>query len=394
MERAIIHLNVADFAVAVERGIDRRLDGRPVIIAPAGTTRALVYDMSEEAFRAGVRKGMALARAVRLCPDACLLSPRPERYEQAMQALIERARPCSPQVEAGERDGHLFIDATGTGRLFGPTMDLAWRLQRRVRADLGLAPIWSVAPNKLVAKVATRLVKPEGEYIVAGGEEEPFLAPLPLNLIPGIDPDDLDQLREFNLRRAGDVAALTVEELQVPFGKRAIFLYETVRGIDPSPVRPVGERPPRVTAEHTFATDTHAPEAIGAALYRLAEQAGHALRHTRRTARRLALLVDYADGMRRTRQAALRPATANDIALFEAAGRALQAAGARRVRVRHLRLICDRLVFPPAQLALFDDERRQVETRERLIGALDAVRRRFGREAVQVGRTFAASDAS
>lgn len=178
MERAIIHLNVADFAVAVERGIDRRLDGRPVIIAPAGAARAVVYDMSEEAFRAGVRKGLTLSRAVRLCRDACVLSPRPERYEQAMRALLEHALPCSPRVEAGEHDGHLFIDATGTGRLFGPAVDLAWRLQRRIRAELGLSPIWSVAPNKLVAKVATRLVKPEGEYIVAAGEEEPFLAPL------------------------------------------------------------------------------------------------------------------------------------------------------------------------------------------------------------------------
>jgi DNA polymerase-4 len=390
MERSIIHLNVADFAVAVERGIDRRLEGRPVIIAPAGAARAVVYDMSEEAFRAGVRKGLALGRAVRLCRDACLLTPRPERYEQAMRALLERALPCSPRVEAGEHDGHLFIDATGTARLLGPAVDLAWRLQRRVRAELGLSPIWSVAPNKLVAKVATRLVKPEGEYIVAAGEEEPFLAPLPLDLVPGIEAEELARLREFNLRRAGDVAALTVKELQVPFGKRARFLHETVRGIDPSPVQPVGERPPRVAAEHMFAEDTHEPAAIGTALYGLAEHAGAALRSGRRAAGRLTLVVDYADGLHRTGQAALRPATANDISLFEAAGRALQTAGARRVRIRRLGLACDRLVFPPAQLSLFAEEQQPAEKRDRIVSALDAVRRRFGREAVQVGRTLAA----
>jgi DNA polymerase IV len=389
MDRAIIHLNVADFAVAVERAIDRRLAGRPVVIAPAGAARTVVYDMSEEAFQAGVRKGMALERALRRCRDARLLPPRPDRYEQAMRDMLEHVLPYSPRIEAGEHDGHLFIDATGTGRLFGPPVDLAWRLQRQIRVELGLAPIWSVAPNKLVAKVATRLVKPEGEYIVAAGEEQSFLAPLPLGLVPGIEREDLVRLREFNLVSAGDVAALRVEELQVPFGKRAVFVYETVRGIDASPVQAVGEKPPQVAVDHEFATDTNDQAALRAALYRLAEQAGDALRRRRRAARDVAVVVDYSDGVRRVRHAAARPATANDITLFETACRALDSAGARRVRVRHLRLVCNRLVFPPAQLSLFDDEQQTAEKRARVIGALDAVRRRFGRDALQVGRTLA-----
>jgi DNA polymerase-4 len=390
MDRAIIHVNVADFAVAVERAIDRRLTGRPVVIAPEGAARAAVYDMSEEAYRAGVRKGMLLGRAVRLCRDARILPPHPERYEQAMRALLEQALPYSPLIEAGEADGHLFIDATGTGRLFGPPMDMAWRLRRQVRLHLGLAPVWSVAANKLVAKVATRLVKPDGEYIVAAGEEEPFLAPLPLALIPGIEREDLLRLREFNLTRAGEVAPLRLEELRVRFGSRAMLLYEAVRGIDPSPVLAVGERPPKVAAGHVFGTDTNDAAALRAALYRLVEQAGAELRRRRRAAQRIAVLLDYSDGARRARQAAARPATANDITLFEAACRALELAWVRRVRVRRLRLVCDRLAFPPAQLELFPAERRRLDRRGRLIGAVDAVRRRFGADALQVGRTLAA----
>jgi DNA polymerase-4 len=389
MDRAIIHLNVADFAVAVERAIDRRLAGRPVVIAPEGAARTAVYDMSEEAYRAGIRKGMLISRAARLCRDACILPPHPERYEQAMRALLEQAMPYSPLIEAGEGDGHLFIDATGTGRLFGPPMDVAWRLRRQVRSQVGLAPIWAVAANKLVAKVATRLVKPEGEYIVAAGEEEPFLAPLSLALIPGIEAGDLLRLREFNLTRVGDVAALRLEELQVPFGSRAMFLYETVRGIDPSPVLAVGQKPLIVAAGHAFATDTNDTGALLAALYRLIEQAGGELRRRRRAAQRVAVVLDHSDGVRCIRSAAARPATANDITLFETARKALFLAWARRVRVRHLRLVCDRLVFPPAQLALFGDDRQRTEKRDRLIGALDAVRRRFGGTALRVGRTLA-----
>jgi DNA polymerase-4 len=111
-----------------------------------------------------------LRRAVRLCKDVQILPPHPDRYEQAMRDVLKRALPYSPLIETGEDDGHLFMDATGTGRLFGPPKDVAWRLRRQIKSDLDLDPIWSVAPNKLVAKVATRLVKPDGEYIVAPGE--------------------------------------------------------------------------------------------------------------------------------------------------------------------------------------------------------------------------------
>ena len=105
---------------------------------------------------------------------------------------------------------------------------------------------------------------------------------------------------------------------------------------------------------------------------------------------RVAIVLDYSDGMRRARQIAARPATANDLTLFELARRALHLAWMRRVRIRHLRLICDRLVFPPAQLELFAVDRKADEKRADLITAVDTVRSRFGSEALQFGRTLAA----
>jgi DNA polymerase-4 len=393
MDRAIIHVNVADFAVAVERAVDRRLSGRPVVVAAEGALRAAVYDMSEEAYRCGVRKGMPLACARRLCRDARVVPPHPARYEQAMRALLAQAVPFSPRIEAGETDGHLFVDATGTGRLFGPPADVAARLRRQVLGVIGLEPVWSVAPNKLVAKVATRLVKPDGEAVVRPGDEGAFLAPVPLHLLPGVERGDLARLREFNLARAGEVAALQLEELQVPFGSRAMALYEAVRGVDPSPVLPVGGTPPRAAADHEFGTDTNDAAELERALYGLIERVGAELRIRRRAARRVAVTLDYSDGVRCIRQAAAQPATANDIALFEIAGRVLALAWARRVRVRRVRLSCDRLVFPPAQMELFPADTAACDRRERIVGALDTVRRRFGSDALQVGRTMG-TDAS
>ena len=125
-------------------------------------------------------------------------------------------------------------------------------------------------------------------------------------------------------------------------------------------------------------------------LYRLVEQAGVRLRRRRRAARRIAIVLDYSDGMRRARQVAARPATANDITLFELARRAMHLAWMRRVRIRHLRLICDRLVFPPAQLELFAADQKADQKRSELVNTIDSVRQRFGPEAVQFGRTLAA----
>jgi DNA polymerase-4 len=299
-----------------------------------------------------------------------------------MGALLGQAMPCSPLVERGEDDGHLFLDVTGTGRLLGPPMDVAWRLQRRIRTDLGLSPIWSVAPNKLVAKVATRLVKPLGEYAVGAGEEEAFLAPLPLSLLPGLEAADLVRFRSLNLTRVNQAASLETDQLRVLFGNRASFLHETLRGIDTTPVRPAGEAPPRAVAEHTFEGDTNDGELLERALHRLVEQVGRKLRDRRLAARRIGLRMDYSDGVRRIRSAGLRPASANDITLFEVAQAVFRWAWQRRVRIRYLRLICDRLTFPPAQPSLFMEERQKEEKRTALVSALDAVRDRFGGDAV------------
>ena len=389
-ERSIIHLNIADFAVAVERAVDCRLKDRPVIIAPGGAARAAVYDMSEEAYRNGIRKGMALRRAIRLCKDARVLPPHPDRYEYAMRSLLKQTLPYSPLIETGEADGHLFMDVSGTVRLFGPPADVAWRLRGQVKKSLGLDPIWSVAPNKLMAKVATRLVKPAGEYIVSAGEEESLLAPLPISLVPGIERGDLLRLREFNLTRVSQLTALSLGQLQIPFGARALCLYQTARGIDPTPVLPVGQKPAKVIADHEFGNDTNDKSGLESALYHLVEQIGDRLRHRRRAARRVAVILDYSDGMRCARQLAARPATANDLTLFQLARRTLLLAWTRRVRIRHVRLICDRLTFPPAQLELFADEQRKTQKRDNLIAAIDGIRDRFGNEALQVGRTMAA----
>ena len=233
-------------------------------------------------------------------------------------------------------------------------------------------------------------MKPTGEYIVRPGDETAFLSPLPVFLIPGIEPDDLARLRELNLLLAGQVSQLDLPQLDILFGSRNRCVYQAVRGIDPSPVLPIGRNPPAVKKNYAFGNDTNSPARINAVLYTLVEQTGVELREQNMAAGRIRITLDYSDGIRIFRQQRVKPATANDRRLFSAAVRVLNLAWTRRIRVRHLRLICDRLTFPPAQRPLFAEDQRREQVDEGLIKALDTIRGRFGKGAIKVGRTIVA----
>lgn len=381
METSIIHLNIADFAVAVERRVHPDLKTTPLIIAPQGSPRAVVYDMSEEAFQEGVRKGMNLKNALRICPSAKVLPPLNIRYEMAMKDLLKKALSYSPLIESGQDDGHLFMDVTGTSRLFGPPMDVAWRLNKKMKKDTGLDPVWSVASNKLVAKVATRIVKPVGEYIVEAGDEESFLAPLPLNLIPGFTPKDLNRLKEFNFFKVSQVRTLDMQQLAVVFdSNRAPVIHDRIRGIDRTTVLPLNDSP-SIEADYEFAEDTNGILPLKRALYLLAEQICHKLRLRNRQAAAIKLILSYSDGIQRESAVRLTPSCTTDMEMFEKSLPMLYKAWNRRVRIRHMRFACTNHTPLQIQMTLFDSNSKRSK-QNRLVHSIDKIRERFGHTSI------------
>ncbi|MBU1233258.1 MAG: hypothetical protein KKC77_10235, partial [Proteobacteria bacterium] len=353
-DRSIIHLNVTDFAVAVERLQDSSLKRIPLIVAPEQAARALVYDMSEEAYGDGVRKGMRLDLARRYCRRARILIPRPGLYRKAMTALVAQAIHYTPLLEQGEEDGHLFMDVTGTHRLFGPAPDIAWRLRKQVLKKLGLDPVWSLASNKLVSKVASRMARPLGEYIVGSGEEAEFLAPLPLSLLPGLSSQEVGLLRDFNLERIGQLAQLSREQLAVPFRRRGEYLYDASRGHDRTPVMPGGTGGGgQFCREHHFEGDAAEDSELQGVLTSLVHEIGRQLRQEGKVGQRVGVRLTYSDGRDSVRQATQAGGTDNDFLLRQLALTALSRAWQRRVRIRSCVLICDRLLPRSRQQTLF-----------------------------------------
>ena len=387
MERTVIHLNIADFAVAVETNRAPALKDRPLIIAPEGAPRAVVYDMSDEAYQEGIRKGMPLARARRLNRNIPILAPSFNRYEQAMKDLLKETFAFTPLVEYGQADGHIFMDVTASKRLFGPSVDMAFRLKKTFKTAFNLDPIWSVATSKLVAKVATRLVKPLGEYIVAPGDEEAFLSPLPLYLIPGLEKTDLKRLKDFNLFSVSEARALTLEQLKIPFFQKAPLIYDRIRGIDPSPVRAFSETASTLSADHEFSNDTNHAGRLRSALYLMIEQICKALRDRNLHGGGTKLILSYSDGLQSASTAKLSPSTSNDMAMFKKCALLLDKAWTRRVRIRHMRLICEKLCPPMVQAELFAPETKETK-QAALIRAMDKIRNRFGHAAIQAGLTL------
>jgi len=386
LERSILHINVADFGVAVERVEDCCLRGRALIIAPFQSVRSVVYDMSEEAYHSGVRKGMRLNRAMRLCRGAKVLPPRFDVYRRAMRALIDQVRYYSPLVEHGITDGHLFIDVTGTHRLFGLPADIGWKIRKDVRTSLGIDPIWSLGSSKLVAKVASRLVKPVGEYIVGGGEECDFLAPLSISLLPGVSPCEMRKLSELNLTRVGELARLSRHQLMVVFGGRGMALYGFCRGVDKEIVNAEDAAGESIRYEHQFASDTNDRQLIRSLITDLVSRAAITLRQQGKLSRRIRVRVEYSDGICVTRQAVGKRGSSYDDVLLQLALLALKRAWTRRTRLRGCILVCDQLRNKSPQLLLFSECGKQEEKRKEVDMAMDRIRGRYGHDAIRSGR--------
>lgn len=391
-ERSIIHLNIADFAAAVETSLNPSLAGYPLVIAPPGAPRAVVYDMNDQAYREGIRKGMPLARVKRFNKGIKTLAPRLNRYEQVMKHIFKRTLAYTPAIESGHWDGHIFMDVTGTNRLFGPPPDVAFRLNKETKKDFGLDPIWAIATNKLVAKVATRMVKPAGEYIVGPGEEKAFLKPLPIDLLPGLSKNEIMKMKTFNLTHISQVRSLTLEQLQIAFSQRAYQIHGLIRGIDTSPITRVCEKHAPIRADHEFANDTNDLEQLKKAIFLLVETICQSLRERNMYGRLLSLRFFYSDGCRKTARIKLSQPTANEMVMFKKIIPLLFRAWTRRIRIRHLGLTCKNPGRPQVQTMMFE-ETSKMDKQEKILQAMDHISTKFGKGTVKIALTLDSPDA-
>jgi DNA polymerase-4 len=393
MQREILYLKVPSFPVAAEQLRDASLRGRPVAISTNGPGRSLLQAVSPEARREGLYKGMLQQEALRSCPDVRLLPPNPELYVRLTRRLFGLLSAYTPLVEP-TRPGSLFLDLSGTRRLFGPSRDLAWKIRKEIRERAGLEPRLGLAANKLLSRIATRVIPASGLCDVFPGGERHFLEPLDVTVLPALYTHvHTDRVRELNIEKVSHLLPIQLPALQLAFGRQGLALYRQARGLDVSPVRPPSGSP-RITEEETLPEESNEDALLAAVLQGLAEEAGRRLRQMKATAGRVELEIQYADTVLARRACRLRPPTHLDAPLFQSAYRLLELAARRRVRIRRITIHCTQIAVQPLQATLFPDDMlfslswRQ----EALQHALDEIRSRYGKEAIQKGQGQRAKD--
>jgi DNA polymerase-4 len=385
--RHIIHLHIPAFSIAVERVCHPELRGRPVVVAAPSPERAPVLSASIEARREGVFKSMPVSRALKVCPELTVLPPNPKLTERARQDLEREVARYTPLWEPS-RPGHIYLDVTGTERLWGRAKDAADRLRAEVKSRLCLAGTVGVAANKMVSSIASRIMPSEGVLDVDHGWESLFMAPLRVGVLPGIGPVGRRILLEdLNITLVWEIAVMDVADLALVFGRQAGLIHQRALGIDPTPVYPCLKKP-AISEDILLAGDENDDAKLLGILYGLVEKCTYRLRKGQMHPRRAGLMLRYADQVEIVRQIRLPHGSFWDFDLFAALKELFFKACQRRVRVRFIRVWFRDFAPPSSQLSLFPETVPSVEKKVPLTLALDRIRERYGSGAVSYGRAL------
>jgi DNA polymerase-4 len=377
--RTILHADMDAFYASVEVLDDPSLRGQPVIVGGGPDQRGVVSAASYEARAFGVHSAMPLRTAGRLCPTGVFLPGRPERYSEVSRQVMRIFGSYTPLVEPISLD-EAFLDVSGSRAAFGDGETIARAIKARVRDEIGLAVSVGVATNKLCAKIASDLRKPDGLVVVAPGEEAAFLAPLPIRRLWGVGPAAARALAEYGVATIGQLAALPDATLRRRFGSHGPALAARARGVDRASVEGM-QIPKSVGHEHTFGHDTIDRGRLEATLLDLAESVASRLRRHDLAAGAVQLKLRYEGFETLTRQAPLPRQTRESTPLYEAA---LALLDKTLVDGRGVRLIGITAInlTDVQQLTLFDRADRD----DRIARSIDAVRERFGDEAITRAR--------
>jgi DNA polymerase-4 len=381
--RVVLHVDMDAFYASIEQRDDPALRGRPVLVGGEGR-RAVVCAASYEARKFGCRSAQPMSIARRLCPHAVVVPPTFAKYHEASEAMFAVLHDVSPLVEPLSID-EAFVDVTGTERLLGPADDVARGIKRRIRETLRVTASVGVAPNKFVAKIASDLNKPDGLTIVEPERVHAVLDPLPIERMWGVGPATATRFHALGVTTIGALRAWTHERLVREFGEAsAEHFFHLARGDDDREVVPDSQAK-SIGHEQTFDVDVESPEDVRVVLLAQVEAVGRRVRRHAVRARGVTVKIRYGDFETITRASTLpEPTDVTDDLRREAAALFDKWAESSFRPVRLIGVSATRLSEGGAQLPLFGGA--DVERKRRLDRTLDALKDRFGGDAIRRGR--------
>jgi DNA polymerase-4 len=380
--RSILHVDMDAFYASVEQRDDPALRGKPLVVG-GSSNRGVVAAASYEARAFGIRSAMPMRDAYRRCPELLRVRPRMGHYRSVSNQIFDVFRHYTPVVEGLSLD-EAFLDVTGSTSLFGTPVEIARAIKRDIRETTGLTASVGVAENKLVAKIASDLDKPDALTVIYPADYETRLDPLPIAVVPGIGRKTLERLDGTGVRTLHDLRTAEDRILRPVFGRFTQKTRDRAAGIDDRPV--VAARHDKsISSEETFDTDLASREDMNRELLRLSERTAARLRQAGLAAGTIQLKIRQPDFTTFTRQRKVSPPASGTDRVY-AVARALLGtwlADHPGARLRLLGVGGSNLV-PAGQPDLFDDATPDSEVDK----AVDAIRDRFGDAALGRARTL------
>jgi DNA polymerase IV len=387
---SILHVDMDAFFVSVELLERPELRGKPVVVGGRPDQRGVVTAASYEARKFGVHSAMPLRTAGKLCPHAVFLDGHHHKYIEWSDRVARILGKFSPVVEMVSID-EAYLDLSGTARLLGPPLAAADKLLCTITATTGLPCSGGLAATRLVAKVASDQAKPRGLLWVAPGQEESFLAPLPVRKIPGIGEVTDRALRALGVETVAQIAAMPQDKLEKIFGQWGDALYRKARGGD-SYEFVIDAEPKSISHNHTFGEDTSDTEVLDGMLSHLSQKACKRLREAGLSTRTITLTIRYAGFDTYTRAKTLPEPTQLDSDIFRVTQKLFAEHRNPKRKIRLLGVALSSFTHGGQQLNLLDIHRR--ERLAKLTQAADQLRDRFGFTKLQFGGSLQAGGAS
>lgn len=389
--RAILHVDMDAFYASVEQHDHPEWRGKPLIVG-GDSRRGVVAAASYEVRRFGVRSAMPTRQALQLCPEAIVTPPRMGRYREVSATVFHIFGEFTPLIEGLSLD-EAFLDVTASQRLLGEPSAMARAIKTRIRTLTGLTASVGIAHNKLLAKIASDLGKPDGLHHIAPTQVIQTLDPLPVGRLPGVGPKTSERLAQVGVNTFRDLRTAPDAVLVPIFGRHAGHMRARAEGHDERPVlKDVAEQ--QISAEETFDQDLRTPQEIRAELARLVDRVGIRLRGKQMEGGAVTIKVRRPDFGTYTRTRTLEPPTSDSGTLLIVAHSLWErwAAEFPDSTVRLLGVGVGALV-PAAQMDLFGTVTGAqtgalqpvdpLRVGARIDPALDEIRARFGESAVR-----------
>ncbi len=368
-DRHIAHFDLDAFFVSVEQLRNPKLKNKPILIG-SSSDRGVVAACSYEARKFGIHSAMPMRHAMRLCSHAIIVKSDFEAYSQYSRLVTDVIRDTVPVVEKASID-EFYIDLTGMDKFFGCSR-FTDDLKKKVLKESGLPVSYGLAANKLISKVATNEVKPNGQIEIAFGNEKSFLAPLSIMKLPGVGKETGYKLLKMGIETVKTLSEIPVIMLQNLLGKGGSDLWRKSHGIDESPVVPFHEQK-SISTENTFQQDTTDLNFLNGELVRMTEKIAFDLRQQNRLTGCVTVKLRYSNFETFTKQISI-PYTNADHILLRTAKELFKALYERRMLVRLVGIRFTDLIPGNYQISLFDDKAEMIN----LYQAIDSVKKRFG----------------